>query len=125
MSQKHGILKSFQFAFKGLKWAFEERNFLIHLIIACLTIFLGFFLNINTNEWLIVIVCIALVMAFEILNTAIEKTIDLLHPQQHPKAGQIKDLSAAAVLLISIASVIAGSIIFFPKVLALIKTLGN
>lgn len=119
MSQKHGILKSFAFAFKGIKWACEERNFIIHLIIALFTIILGYILKISQVEWLIVILCAALVMAFEILNTAIEKTIDLLHPQQHPLAGQIKDLSAAAVLVMSIASVIAGAIIFFPRIVAI------
>lgn len=119
MSQKHGILRSFLFAFKGIRWALEERNFIIHLVIACISIICGFLCEINTYEWFVIILCLALVLAFEILNTAIEKTIDLLHPQQHPLAGQIKDLSAAAVLVMSIASVIAGVIIFLPRIVTI------
>jgi diacylglycerol kinase len=119
MPQKHGLGKSFHFAFKGFKWALQERNFRIHLFISALVTLAGFLLNISPTEWIAVMVCMAIVITLEIINTAIEKTIDLLHPEKHPEAGKIKDLSAAAVLLSALLSVIVGCVVFLPKIWAL------
>lgn len=115
MPQKHGLGKSFLFAFQGIKWAFEERNFKIHLAISFVVIIAGFVFHVSSLEWIAILFCITAVMAMEIINTAIEKTIDLLHPDKHPEAGKIKDLSAAAALITAIASVVIGGIIFIPK----------
>jgi diacylglycerol kinase len=120
MPQKHGLGKSFFFAFQGLKWALKERNFKIHVSISALVILTGIILNISILEWIAIIGCMTLVLTLEIINTAIEKTIDLLHPEKHSEAGKIKDLSAAAVLLIAILSVMIGCIIFLPKLWKLI-----
>lgn len=108
---------SFIYAFKGIATAFKEPNFKIHLI-ACITVIIaGFVFNISNIEWSIVIVCIGLVFAAEILNTAIEEIVDYISPERNIKAGIIKDLAAAMVLIISIASLIVGLIIFLPKII--------
>lgn len=120
MPQKHGLAKSFLFAFKGFKWALEERNFRIHLFISFIVILAGFAFTISPLEWIAVLCCMTAVITLEIINTSIEKTIDLLHPERHPEAGKIKDLSAASVLLAAMLSVIIGSIIFLPKLLVLL-----
>jgi len=121
VQKKHGIGRSFGFAFKGIAIALGERNFVIHLIAALLVVFLGFAFRISHLEWISLLICISSVLCLELINTAIEKTIDLLHPQQHPKAGEIKDLAAASVLVAVIISVIIGVIIFIPKILNLIN----
>jgi len=113
---KHPIPLSFLYAGKGIIAAFKERNFIIHLIFTCAVIFLGFYLNISTWQWMAIIISIAMVLCTELINTAIEKTIDLLHPDYHPKAGLIKDLAAAAVLVASISAIAIGLMVFIPLI---------
>jgi diacylglycerol kinase (ATP) len=86
--------------------------------VAFAAILLGFIFKISHTEW--IGVCIALVLSLELINTSIEKTIDLLHPDFNERAGEIKDMAAAAVLVAAIISVIIGLIIFIPKILELI-----
>jgi diacylglycerol kinase len=117
---KHSLYRSFQFAFKGLKHILKERNFIIHLIVAAMAVLFGFLFRISYLEWISICVCCAMVLSLELINTSIEKTIDLLHPAFDERAGEIKDIAAAAVLLSAIASVIVGSIIFIPKIIDLI-----
>ena len=83
-------------------------------------ILLGFIFKISHTEWIGFCICIALVLSLELINTSIEKTIDLLHPDFNERAGEIKDMAAAAVLVAAIISVIIGLIIFIPKILELI-----
>ncbi len=114
---KHSIFKSFVFAFQGFRSAFSERNFVIHITIAILVLMAGFFFHVTTMEWCILMICIGMVMAAELFNTAIEKLVDMVSPGFSPKAGEIKDISAAAVLLLAIVAAIAGLVIFVPYVL--------
>lgn len=113
---KHNLFKSFLFAFKGVALILQERNLIIHLVCGALAIALGFIFKIEEHEWLAIIICMSAVLCLEIINTAIEKTIDLLHPQIHPKAGAIKDLAAAAVLIAAITAIIVGLMVFVPKI---------
>mgnify|MGYP000238689814 FL=1 len=114
---KHSLYLSFTYAFKGLRLAFRERNFLLHCLSASLVIFLGLWLQVTATEWCILLLCTGLVMTAEIMNTAIEKLVDLVSPGFNIDAGRIKDLSAAAVLWISIVSAIIGLVIFIPYLL--------
>lgn len=114
------ILHSFGYALKGIFTLFKnERNAQIHLILAFITVIFSIFFKISNTEWILVIISIAIVFAVEAINTAIEKTVDFISPEYHEKAGEIKDISAAAVLLVAIAVAIVGAIIFLPKVLNL------
>jgi diacylglycerol kinase len=79
-------------------------------------IFSGILFGIDRNEWLFVILCIGTVFITEILNTAIENMVDMISPQPGEKAGIVKDISAGAVLVSAVISVIAGLIIFLPYV---------
>lgn len=83
------------------------------MVFAVVAIFCGFYLNITRMEWLVLVLTISLVIAAEMLNTAIEKTLDLLHPQQSPKVKFIKDVAAGAVLILALASVVVGILIFW------------
>jgi len=112
--------RSFGFAVKGLISFFSmEFKSVIHLIIAFTAILLGLIFKISPNEWCILILTIVIVFISEIINTSIEKIIDMIHPEYHKKAGMIKDLSAGAVLLVSIGAVVIGIIIFLPNILDL------
>lgn len=111
---KNSILNAFKVAFKGIVLAWNERNFKFHIGSTIFALFLGFFFHITATEWSLILLCIGVVLAAETFNTAIEKIVDFISPEYHIKAGQIKDLAAAAVLLISIVVAIIGVIIFLP-----------
>jgi len=110
------FLRSFKYAFNGFIYAFKtQQNFKIHSVATVLVIILGGYVKLVLTEWLWVVFAIGLVLITELLNTAIEVLVDLVSPQQHPKAGAIKDLSAAAVLISAIVAIVIGLCIFVPK----------
>lgn len=110
------IMKSFLFAFKGLAYAFKTQlNFRIHCFFTVAAVVLGLYVQLNFSEWLWISLAIALVIILELINTAIEVLVDLISPEQNFKAGSIKDLSAAAVLVAGLFALMVGLIIFVPK----------
>ncbi|MGN7786767.1 diacylglycerol kinase [Niabella sp. 22666] len=121
MAQQFSIkkmLRSFGYAVSGLRAvARSEQNFRIHLLLAALAILLGWGLNISMLDWVLIIGCIAAVMGAETMNTAIEKLCDVVSPQYHDKIKVVKDLAAAAVLIVSIGALITGGIIFIPRII--------
>jgi len=111
-------IKSVGFALKGaLLLIRTEASIKIQLFIAIVMTALGFYLEISNTEWILQILAIALVMGVEGANTAIEKICDFVHPDFDSKIGFIKDVSAGAVMLVSIGAFIIGLIIYLPKVL--------
>jgi diacylglycerol kinase len=114
-------LKSFTFAFNGLKGLWKnEHNLRIHIVTAILVIGLGYYFQISIPEWIAVILLIGLVFAAEIFNSAIEHLADFVMPNLDSRIGKIKDLSAAAVLVAAMAAFIIGLIIFLPKLLEVV-----
>ena len=111
---KNPIHQSFKFAFQGLAFAWKERNFKLHIASTIVVFALGFYCQVSKIEWMLLLLCIAAVLSLELINTALEKAVDLVSPNKHPLAGMAKDLSAAAVMVFSIASAILGIIIFYP-----------
>jgi diacylglycerol kinase len=112
--RKPPVHKSFFNALRGIflmiKW---ERNFQIEIMAFLINLFLIFYLKLTTTDTaLILIVCFG-VLAAEIFNTAIEKICDIIHPEFDKRIGFIKDISAGAVLLMTIVSVIAGVLIYW------------
>jgi len=104
-------LKSFRFAFNGLKYLIErEHNARIHLVATALVITFGF--KISLKEWMSLIIVIGLVLVSEIFNTAIETICDFISPQKHESIKNIKDLSSAAVLVSAVIAFIIGALIF-------------
>ncbi|KKP92008.1 MAG: diacylglycerol kinase [Parcubacteria group bacterium GW2011_GWA2_36_10] len=109
------LVKSLGFAGKGLKKVWQtERNFRIHVVIALLVILLAFYLEIQSFDYLILLLVITLVLILEILNSSLERLVDMLSPATHHFVKEIKDLLAAAVLLSAILAIVAGVIIFWP-----------
>ena len=77
---------------------------------------MGIILKISRIEWIICIILFGFVISLELVNTAIENAVDLITQEINPKAKIIKDVSAGAVLVAAITAVIAGLIIFVPKI---------
>lgn len=114
------VIKSFACAFEGLKdCLLHEKNFRIQYVIALLIIIAGLSFSISKMEWLVILLCFAVVLCFEIINSAIEKLCDLVCPQFNLTIKKVKDMSASAVLLAAIISFIIGCVIFLPRIIAL------
>ncbi|NWJ50883.1 MAG: diacylglycerol kinase family protein [Bacteroidetes bacterium] len=115
-------LKSFVYAFKGIAFVFKtQHNAWIHLLATLLVVGLGFIFSIHQNEWIAIIICIGTVLAFETMNTSIELLCDARFPDYDKRAEIIKDTAAGAVLLVALASVIVGLIIFLPKIIQVLS----
>ncbi len=109
------FLKSFVYAFKGFRQLLFERNFKLHLVSMVLVILSTFIFQYNFTEWMILISCIVMVLAAEGFNTAIEKLVDLVSPDHNEQAGKVKDMSAAAVLIVSIGSLVVMLLMIYKK----------
>lgn len=95
-----------------------ESSIKIQLAIALLVTVCGFYFRISYLEWIVQILAIIGVLGMEGMNTAIEKLSDYVQPEFDRKIGIIKDISAGAVLMVSIGAVIIGLIIYLPKILS-------
>ncbi|MEB0249757.1 MULTISPECIES: diacylglycerol kinase family protein [unclassified Mucilaginibacter] len=114
------FIRSVGFALKGIRHAFATQlNFRIQTSVALLAIAMGLYFDISASEWHWVTLCIALVLMMELFNTGIEALVDLVSPGYNELAGRVKDVSAAAVLIIAIFTLVTGVIIFLPKILLL------
>lgn len=108
-------LRSFGYAWKGIRCCVgKEQNLSFHLIATVVMVIAGFTFGISRTEWMIVLLCIGAVIAAELFNTAIEKLVDLVSPERHPIAGQVKDIAAGAVLVCAVAAAMVGLLIFTP-----------
>ncbi|WP_343032899.1 diacylglycerol kinase family protein [Virgibacillus doumboii] len=106
----------FSYAWNGLREVLKtEQNVKNHFMAVPFVIVAGVIFQIALVEWAVIILTIGFVIVTEMLNTAIERLIDYVKPEIHPLAGVIKDISAGAVLLSAIISVIVGLIIFLPE----------
>jgi len=111
------LANSFKYAGQGFNASFKsERNMKIHIIIMILVIVAGILLKINKYEWIICIICFAIVISGELFNTAIETVVDIAMPYKNEKAKIAKDISASGVLILAIGAAIVGLIIFVPKI---------
>ncbi len=91
-----------------------QRNTRIHLIIAAAAIALGVWLGLSLTQWAVLTLTIGFVLVSEMLNTVAETLVDMISPDYHPLAKIIKDVTAGAVLLTAIVSVIIGLLVLGP-----------
>lgn len=111
------FLKRFTFAFKGLGILFkEEANARFHLLAAVVVVLLGLFFKLQSWEWAIIIMQIALVIGAEAMNSALENLADKVSKEHSELIGKAKDLAAASVLIFAISSLFIAAIIFLPKI---------
>ena len=119
---KSKFSESLGHAIDGIQYtANHERNFRIELFFAILVTIASFVLKINLLEWAILVLVIGMVLALEMVNTSIERAVDLVTKDYRELAKIAKDVSAGAVLVMSLFSVIIGIVIFLPKIIDLLQ----
>lgn len=110
-------IASFGYAFKGFRWLLEgEVHGRFHVGFGIFVGLAGWYFELSRVEWYVVILCMAVVIAAEMFNSAIEGLVDWLSPEYDTRAGRIKDLAAGAVLACAIGAALIGALIFLPKV---------
>ncbi|WP_459499398.1 diacylglycerol kinase family protein [Bacillus sp. C1] len=113
--KKGKLINSFGYAIAGIYFCLrQERNMKIHFLAAVIVICCGFYFHVTTAQWCILLIVIGIVMSLEMVNTAVEKTVDLVTTDFKPFAKIAKDVAAGAVLLFTVIAVIIGAIIFLP-----------
>ncbi len=122
MSAKEGkFIKSFSNAARGMLFLFkDQRNARIELIITAIVIIAGFLFGISIAEWSIVLLCIAMVLGLEGINTALEIFANKVHPAFDSEIGKAKDVAAGAVLIASLVAALIGFIIFAPRIISIL-----
>ncbi len=111
------FFKRFSYAFQGLIFLIsKDKNIRFHLVLLLILILFSWYFHISTLEWISVLLCSALVICFEALNTILERICDKIEPNIHPEIKIIKDASAGVVLIASIFSLVIAGIIFIPKI---------
>ena len=116
--KKDPLYKSFGYAFQGIFNTIRtERNIKIHCAAAILVTSFGIWLQISKTEWMICFILFGLILALELVNTAVEATVDLFTEERKPLAKKAKDAAAGAVLIVAIFAAVIGILIFIPKLL--------
>lgn len=114
------LLRSFKYASQGLIFVVKhEQNMQIHIITAVFILFLAYLTNLPLVHWLILLLVIAGMFSLEIMNTAVERTVDLVTEEYHPLAKRAKDIAAAAVFVYCVFAVIIGLTVFVPAIMAM------
>lgn len=109
------FFRSIRYAFRGLRYVYKhEQNFRIQLIAAVAVLLLIPIVGVTAQQAIVLVLVSVLVLVLEVLNTTLEKFVDLLKPRLHYLVEVIKDLMAAAVFLMSLVAVVIGALIFLP-----------
>lgn len=120
MKNRH-LKESFTHAFNGLYQAFKtERNVKIHYLLGLVAVLMAIILHISNMEWVILILTIGFVIVTELLNTAIEYTVDLVCGNTYNELAKYsKDIAAGATLVASMIAIIIGCVLYIPKLMAI------
>ncbi|KYK26873.1 hypothetical protein AYK26_07050 [Euryarchaeota archaeon SM23-78] len=119
---KPKFTKSVLTALRGIAHGFsKERNIKIQALLGLIVIIISLLLRIPRNEIILILFVAFLVIITELINTSIEKLIDIIHPKHHKEIGKIKDILAGAVLLSVILSIIVGLLILLKPVIEVLK----
>ncbi|NMD70664.1 diacylglycerol kinase family protein [Bacillus sp. DNRA2] len=116
------VFKSFSYAIEGIVHAVKmERNLRIHLTFTVLVCLFAVWFSVSITEWLIILLAIGAVISLELVNTALERVVDLVTEEHLPLAKQAKDVAAGAVFVFAIIAVIIGLVIFLPKIFQILN----
>ena len=108
------FFKSFKYAFRGIVYCINnERNMRIHIVVAIYVLYFSGFYSLSVNRFCLLIAVIALVMALELLNTAVERACDAIQTEISPLIKMAKDVAAGAVLVAAVGSVFIGVLLFW------------
>jgi len=115
------VLRSFGFALEGVSYLIRtQRSAQIEIAIGAVVIAVAAWLHLTTLEWAVLVLAMALVLALEALNTAIELAVTLASPERHPLAKAAKDVAAAMVLIAAVGSVVVGAFVLGPRVASIL-----
>ncbi|PYI51755.1 diacylglycerol kinase family protein [Paenibacillus flagellatus] len=118
--------RSFRYAYEGLKYALAtQQNMQFHFSVAVLSLVLAIVFKLPKTEILFVLLAVTLVIVCELINTAVEKAVDLAMPDRHPLAKIAKDVAAAAVLVSAVFAAIVGMVVFYEPIDRLIRQAGT
>ncbi|MBC7105306.1 MAG: diacylglycerol kinase family protein [Firmicutes bacterium] len=119
MPGRRPLWVSIGYAVRGLAVAlYRERSVRLHAVAACGAVALAAWCGLEARDWLFVLLAIALVLAAEMVNTAIEKTLDLHGTGWSPLAGMAKDVAAGAVLVCALYALAVAYLVLWPAFLA-------
>ncbi len=121
MSPIRKLIRALKNAFRGIKEAFIEQTFRILFAIALFVIFCLFYFPFESLERAVLVLVVALVLSLELVNSQIERILDILRPDYHDEVRKMKDISAGAVLIASIGAVVLAVIIILPYILELVE----
>ena len=108
---------SFKHAWDGLTQAVSTQpNFAVHLFFSTLAIVAGIALNISGLEWIVIALTVVVGLVIELVNTAIESTVDLITRKYNRLAKIAKDTAAAAMLVYAVGALVVAAVIFVPKI---------
>lgn len=117
MKKTTSFVKSCEGACKGIFYALKtEKHLRFHFFASFLVISAGLLFQLTRVEWLFIIYAIGAVWIAELINTALERAVDLAEPNFHPMAGMAKDVASGAVLVSAVQAVIIGVIVFIPSI---------
>ncbi len=115
----HSLATSVRCAARGLWHVLQtERNSRIHLAVAVAAVLLSVWVGLTPLEWALIVIAITLVFAGEMLNTVVERLVDLSIATPHPLAGQAKDIAAGAVLCAALTAIAIGLLVLGPPLWA-------
>jgi diacylglycerol kinase len=115
--EMHWLRRSFYYAIAGLIYCIRsEKNMKIHILATILVVIAALVVGLNPLEWGLLILTVFMVLVAETVNTAVEKTVDLVTTEYHPLAKLAKNLAAGAVLLAAIGSLLMAVVIFGPHI---------
>jgi len=116
------FMRSMSYSWRGVVYVFtHEQNFRVQLLAAVLVVAAMIALGLTRSERVVLLLLIFLVLILELLNSALEKFVDILKPRLHLQVGVVKDIMAAMVLLASVAAAIIGFMIFSPYIIELVS----
>jgi len=120
----HKQAESFRLALQGISWAFyTQPHFQFHVAVGIFVLIIGFVLNITMVEYAILLLTIFGVIVTELINTSVESLVNMATEEWHGHAKVAKDVCAGAVLMMTLAAVGVGSLVFVPRFLILVNTL--
>jgi diacylglycerol kinase len=101
--------KKFSVAFRGLLWAIRSQSsFWVHIPIAIAVLIVAGIVHVELWRWVTLVLTITIVFTAELLNSAIEQIIRVLHPEYDERIGRALDISAAGVLAAAIGAIVIG-----------------
>lgn len=121
--KSQGLRSTFRNARKGVRLALKsEMNIRIHIVIAFFVILAAILLGLSSVEICVLLLTIAAVISAEMFNTAIEFSLDaLFHNKYSRLVGMAKDISAGAVMFVTVISIFVGCFIFIPAIYSILK----